>query len=120
MISDWPVFLGLTGCIFGIAAWCTGAALAVTWRPYWQVVIYALLLALFDRFLSWSLFGGALTSLADFLRDFGVITAIGLLAWRFRRARLMVSQYPWIYVRAGPLNWRRRESKGTGLFAERL
>jgi hypothetical protein len=112
MISNWPVFLGLTVCIFGIAAWLTGAALAVTWRPYWQVVLYSLLLALFDRFLSWSLFGAPLTSLGEFVRDFGVITVIGLLAWRLRRGRLMVSQYPWLFERAGPLSWRRRESAG--------
>ena len=67
-ITDWPVFLGLTVCVFGAAAWLTGTAIAATWRPYWQVVGYGLLLALFDRFLSWGLFGGPLTSLADLLR----------------------------------------------------
>ena len=107
-MSDWPVFLGLTMCIFGAAAWITGAAIAATWRPYWQVVAYALLLTAFDRFLSWALFGGPLTSLADFLRDFAVIALIGLLAWRIGQVRCMVGQYPWLYEKAGPLNWRKR------------
>lgn len=108
VIADWPVFVGLTVGIFGAAAWLTGAALAATWRPYRQLLGYALLLALFDRFLSWGLFGGPLTSGADFLRDFAAIAAIGLLAWRLGQVRRMVGQYPWLYEKAGPLNWRQR------------
>ena len=108
MMTDWPVFLGLTICIFGAAAWLTGAALAATWRPFWQVVAYGLLLGVFDRFLHWSLFGGQLMSLAQFLRDFAVIALIGLLAWRIRQVELMVGQYPWLYQKQGPLNWRAR------------
>ncbi len=107
-MTDWPVFLGLTVCIFGAAAWLTGTAIAATWRPYWQVVGYGWLLALFDRFLSWGLFGGPLTSLGYFLRDFAVIALIGLLAWRIRQVRRMVGQYPWLFEKAGPLNWRER------------
>ena len=107
-MADWPVFLGLTICIFGAGAWLTGVALAATWRPFWQVVAYALLLAFFDRFLGWSLFGGQLLSLAGFLRDFAVIAFIGLLAWRIRQVQLMVGQYPWLYEKAGLLNWRAR------------
>ena len=107
-MTDWPVFLGLTVCIFGAAAWLTGAALAATWRPYWQVIAYALLLAFFDRFLSWGLFGGPLNSWADFLRDFAAIASIGVLAWRIHQVRHMVGQYPWLFERAGLLNWRER------------
>ncbi len=107
-MTDWPVFLGLTVCIFGGAAWLTGAALAATWRPHWQVVAYGLLLALFDRFLRWGRFGGPLMSLADLLRDFAVIALIGLLAWRIGQVQRMVGQYPWLYEKAGPLNWRER------------
>ncbi len=108
VIADWPVFLGLTVCIFGAAAWLTGAALAATWRPYWQLLGYALLLALFDRFLSWGLFGAPLTSLGYLLRDFAALASIGLLAWRRGQVRRMVGQYPWLYEKAGPLNWRER------------
>lgn len=107
-MTDWPVFLGLTVCIFGAAAWLTGAAVAATWRPSWQVIAYGLLLALFDRFLGWSLFSEQLWSLAGFLRDFAVIALIGLLAWRIRQVHLMVGQYPWLYEKAGLLKWRER------------
>jgi hypothetical protein len=107
-LTDWPVFLGLTICIFGASAWLTGAAIAATWRPFWQAVAYGLLLTFFDRFLAWSLFGGPLMSLADFVRDFAVIALIGLLSWRISQVQLMVGQYPWLYEKAGLLNWRAR------------
>jgi len=32
---------------------------------------------------------------------------VGLLAWRATRASQMVRQYPWLYTRAGPLQWRK-------------
>ncbi|MFB3054603.1 MAG: DUF6867 family protein [Alphaproteobacteria bacterium] len=31
-----------------------------------------------------------------------------LLAWRIRQVRRMVGQYPWLFEKAGPLNWRER------------
>lgn len=106
--GDWPVFLGLTLCLFGGAAWLTGTAIAATWRPFWQVLAYGLLLAFFDRFLAWGLFGGPLLSLVYLFRDFAAIASVGLLAWRLRQVRLMISQYPWLYERAGPFRWRER------------
>lgn len=108
VINDWLVFLGLTITIFGAAAWLMGSALAATWRPNWQVFAYGSLLAFFDRFLAWSLFGSPLMCLPDLLRDLMVITSIGLFAWRIRQVRLMVGQYPWLYEKVGPLNWRAR------------
>ena len=108
MFDDWPVFLGLTLVIFGAASWSAGAAIATTWRPCWQVAGYGLLLALFDRFFSWSLFGGELFSPSGFARDFAVILSLGFLSWRLRHVTRMVNQYPWLYARAGLLNWRRR------------
>lgn len=108
VMTDWPVFLGLTLCIFGAAAWLTGGAVAATWRPVWQVLAYGVLLAFFDRFLAWSLFGAPLMSSAGFLRDLASIVLIGLFSWRLRQVHLMVTQYPWLFEKAGPLNWRAR------------
>ena len=107
-IADWPVFLGLTICLFGGGAWLMGGAIAVTWRSYWQVVGYGLLLTLFDRFLHWGLFDGGLLSLSGFLRDGVTIIAIGLLSWRLGQVERMVRQYPWLFEKAGPLSWRER------------
>ncbi|HSO42876.1 MAG TPA: hypothetical protein VLR47_08575, partial [Rhodospirillales bacterium] len=38
------VFLAVTGVVIGFAAYMTGQAIANTWRPAWQLVVYALLL----------------------------------------------------------------------------
>jgi len=108
LTADWPVFLGLTLCLFGVGAWLMGAAIAGTWRPFWQVIGYGVLLTLFDRFLHWGLFGGVLLSPLGFLRDGTAIIAIGLLSWRLKQVERMVRQYPWLYEKAGPLSWRVR------------
>jgi lysylphosphatidylglycerol synthetase-like protein (DUF2156 family) len=105
-IVDWPVFIGITVILIGFAAFATGRALAATWRPAWWTVLYCLLLALVARFLHWSLFGGALLSAAAYALDAGVLTAIGLFAYRVTQAGKMVRQYPWLYARAGLFSWR--------------
>ncbi len=98
----------VTVVVMGFAAFMTGQALAGTWKPMWQVVLYGLLLGLGDRFLIFSLFEGELLSLSGYLIDSAVLVAISLFAYRLTRARKMVSQYPWIYERAGLLGWRDR------------
>jgi len=100
------VFIGVTLVLFGAAAWLTGQALAGTWRPAWQAFAYAPLLAAVDRFLIFALFEGELLSLWGYLLHAAVLLAIMLLAYRVTRARRMVSQYPWLYERAGLIAWR--------------
>jgi ABC-type uncharacterized transport system permease subunit len=102
------VSFGMTVVVMGFVAFMTGQALAGTWKPMWQVVLYCLLLGLGDRFLIFSLFQGELLSLSGYLIDSAVLVAISLFAYRLTRARKMVSQYPWIYERAGLLGWRDR------------
>lgn len=102
-------FIGLTLVLFGGAAAATGRALAQNWRPAWQGLIYAALLALGDRFLIYALFGGPLLSLSGFLAALLYLAGIVLLARRMALARLMVRQYPWLYVSCGPFGWRSRE-----------
>lgn len=101
-----PVFLVLTVIIMGGAAYMTGHAVAATWRPYWQVLLYAVLLGLTDRFLTFALFEGELLSLSGFVVDTAILTAISLFAFRVTRVGKMVSQYPWLYERDGFLSYR--------------
>ena len=101
-------FLLMTFVVFGWAAVATGNSLATTWRPAWQVVAYGCLLAATERFLDFALAGGALLSLGGFGASALCLSAIGLLAWRLRRAAMMVAQYPWLYEPAGPLGWREK------------
>jgi hypothetical protein len=100
------VFVGVTLLLFGGAAWLTGQALAATWRPFWQGVVYAALLAAVDRFFIFALFEGDLLALPAYLFHAAVLIAITLLAYRLTRARRMVRQYPWLYERAGAFGWR--------------
>ena len=100
--------LFVTAIIGGGAAALAGRAIAGTWRPYSQVIGYMLLLGASVRFMHFALFGADLLSLASYLVDFAWLLAVGSLSWRVRRSKQMVSQYPWLYERAGPLNWRQR------------
>ncbi|HKW52552.1 MAG TPA: hypothetical protein VJO12_02590 [Stellaceae bacterium] len=101
-------FLGLTLLLFGAAALATGRALARHWRPAWQMLIYAALLGLGDRFLLYALFDGELLSASGYLIGAAILLALVFVAYRVTLARRMVRQYPWLYEAAGPLSWRRR------------
>lgn len=104
-------FLGLTLLLFGAAAAATGRALARGWRPAWQAVPYALLLAGGDRFLLYALFGGELFSASGYGLAALLLLLLCVLAYRMTQARLMVRQYPWLLEKAGPLSWRERRDR---------
>ncbi len=105
-----PVFVGLTVVIMGATAFMTGHAVAATWRPVWQAVLYCFLLGLVDRFLTWGLFGGRGLLVSGFIIGTAVLIGIGLIAYRLTYVAKMVTQYPWLYERTGI--WRYR-AKGT-------
>lgn len=112
--------LALTLILFGGASVLMGNAIADTWRPWWQNVVYGCLLAIVDQFLGFALFDGPFfidslvstnaqplgPAFVEYLFDAVVLSAISLLAYRVTLARKMVSQYPWLYERAGLLAWR--------------
>ncbi len=103
--NDVWVFAGLTVVLFGAAAYMTGQALAQTWRSAWHSVPYAMLLTVANRYLSYALFDGDLLSIAGYAVDAVILALITLVAFRATQARLMVSQYPWLYRRAGLFGW---------------
>jgi hypothetical protein len=98
----------------GWAAWMTGRAIAITWRPYWNLVLYLLILAAVVRFIHYALFEGTLLSLQYYLVDAVVIFIIGTLGYRYYQTRLMTRQYRWLYERAGPFSWRERAAGSNG------
>jgi len=102
------VFIGITVVLVGFAAWATGEALAATWRPWRQLAVYVLLLGAAARFLIYGLFQGALFSLSGYLLGTLLLLGIGSFAYLATRARKMVTQYPWLYERAGLFGWRER------------
>ena len=96
----------ISGIIGGGAAWLAGRAIAQTWRPLWHVVGYMLLLGFAVRFAHFALGSGTLVSLPSYLTDTLFLVVVGCLGWRVTRATQMVTQYPWLYERSGPLSWR--------------
>lgn len=101
-------FLGVTLVLFGGASFLMGQALAHTWRPAWQAVPYAFLMAAANRFLSYALFEGKLLAVGPYFFDVAIVLALALLAYRLTRARAMTRQYPWLYEADGLFGWRDR------------
>jgi NO-binding membrane sensor protein with MHYT domain len=97
----------VTGLIGGGAAWLAGQAIAGTWRPIWHAAGTMLLLGAAVRFVHFALFEAELLSPTSYIADTAFLLAVGCLAWRTTRTTQMVTQYPWLYVRSGPFNWRR-------------
>lgn len=108
--DNFGVFLLVTMFLGGGAAFLTGRAIASTWRPLWQLPLYLLLLAGAARFLHFSLFEASLLSLHYYLVDLAILAVFGMLGYRLMRVRQMVTQYSWLYERAGPFAWRDRQS----------
>jgi hypothetical protein len=106
--GSFGVFLLVTVILGGGGAALAGRAIALTWRPWWQIVAYMLLLAAAVRFFHFALFGGTLLSLHYYLTDSAICTACGFIGFRAARAAQMVSQYRWINQPNGPLRWRRK------------
>ena len=109
------MFVGLTLLVMGFAAFMTGQASANTWKPIYHAVVYTILLGVADRFLTFALFDGQLLSLTGYLIDTAVLTLIALVAYRLTQVRKMVTQYPWLYERRGPFQWRRKGGSGSSM-----
>jgi len=106
--GSFGVFLLVSIFLGGGAAWLSGRAIALTWRPSWQVFVYSLILGCAVRFIHFSLFGGGLLSLHYYAIDSAVCMILGFLGFRAARVSQMVSHYRWINQPDGPLRWRRR------------
>ena len=107
--EDPLVLIVMVGIFGGGAAWMSGRAVAENWRPVWQAIASAFVLALATRFLTYGLFDGELLSLVGYLRDTILLTVLAVMAWRMRLAAKMADQYPWLYQSAGPFGWKTKE-----------
>ncbi len=111
------VFFFLTVIIGGGAAWATGRALALKWRPFREVIVYSCLLGMADRFLHWGLFldkpldvyKGDIASIHYYAVDTAVLMAFASIAYRLTQTSQMAAQYPWLYRKTGPFTWTERE-----------
>jgi hypothetical protein len=100
-------FLLVTVAIGGLAAHQAGKAIAQTWRPFWHVPVYMLVLAGGVRFCHFALFAEPLASARGYLAAFGVTLLAAMVGYRLVRARQMAEQYGWLYRRTSALSWRR-------------
>jgi uncharacterized membrane protein len=99
-------FVLLTLLMGGLAAYASGKAIAQTWRPFRQVPLYMLIVAVAVRFCHFALFDEELISLPSYIIDFVVTFAAASLGYRLVRARQMTGQYGWMFRRRGLLGWR--------------
>ena len=102
------VFVLLTIILGGGAAFLSGRAIALTWRPSWQVAAYMLVLGGAVRFFHMALFEGHLLSLHYYVVDTAFCLLFGFWGYRMTRAGQMAEQYGWLYSRAGLLNWAKK------------
>jgi hypothetical protein len=93
-------FLLVTVVLGGGAAWQAGRAIAQTWRPWWHVVLYMLILGAAVRFFHFALFNGTLLSPPAYALDTAVAIGCAALGFRSARARQMARQYGFL-SRAG-------------------
>lgn len=108
--SFW-VYMLVTVTLGGAAARVSGSAIAATWRPPWQLLGVALLLACAVRFFHYALFNEPFLSLRLFLLDYAVLLLFAASGYQLTRAQRMAAQYPWAYESAGLFSWRRRNSR---------
>jgi hypothetical protein len=105
--SPW-IFLLLTVVLGGGAAYMAGRALALGWKPVWLLFAYMLPFTAGVRFLHFALYQAQLSSLWYFITHGFLLTAVACFGYRLTRVTQMVSQYPWLYERSGPLSWRQK------------
>jgi hypothetical protein len=104
------VFALVSIALGGGAAFLAGRAVALTWRPWWHVAFFMLILGGAVRFIHFALFEATLLSLHYYAVDALVCLVFGLIGFRATRAVQMTRQYPWLYASNGPLRWRRKLS----------
>jgi|ERR1700719_762510 hypothetical protein len=85
-------FVLVTVILGGGAAWLAGRAIAQTWRPWWQGMLYMFLLGAAVRFFHVALFDGT-WSLAAYGIDTAFTMAFAAAGFRMTRARQMAQQY---------------------------
>ena len=107
--DSFGIFVLVSIVMGGGAAWLAGRAIAGTWRPWWHIVAYMLVLGLAVRFIHFALFEGTLLSLHYYSVDAAVCVIVGFLGYRATRAGQMATQYAWLYRRNGPFNWAGRD-----------
>lgn len=102
------VFILVTIILGGAASWATGRAIAITWKPLWQLVLYIALMTFAVRFIHYALFHQPFLTPGNVVIDFLALNAIAYTGYRMMRAWQMQTQYPWAYNQTSPVTWQRK------------
>jgi hypothetical protein len=100
------IWIVLTVILGGGASFLAGRAIASGWQPISRVIVSMIPMGVAVRFLHFALFEGQLTSLHYLIVDTAVMIAAACLGYQMTKADKMVSQYPWLYEKSGPLGWK--------------
>lgn len=98
-------FVLISVVIGGAMAWSAGRAIASTWRRFWVVPVYMVILACAVRFLHYALGGEELLDPLYFIVSFVIVLIASAYGYRSERARQMTTQYSWLFESSGPLGW---------------
>jgi len=103
--TSWGAFLFLSCLVGGAAAWMTGRACALTWRPFLVALLYMMPLGGGVRYIHYVVFEASLTSLHYYLTDTVILICICAVGFRVTRVGQMVRQYDWLYRKTSPFTW---------------
>ena len=106
-------FVFVTLLLGGGAAWLSGRAIAQTWRPWWSVALYMLILGVAVRFFHFALFEGTfLFHFSDertfvltpyyYAVDTAILILIAGLGFHQTRRRQMARQYGFLDAATRP------------------
>ena len=87
------IFLLVSVIMGGSTAYVSGRAIAETWRPLWQVAVYALVIGLAVRFIHFALFQEILVSGRNYLIDCVILILAAAFGYVTTRRRQMLDQY---------------------------
>jgi len=96
LLGNYAAFLLVSVALGGGTAWLAGRAIAQTWRPFWQAMLYMLALGGAVRFVHFALFDGVLVDPIGYARDAFVTMAFAAGGFRVTRRRQMAYQYAFL------------------------
>ena len=91
--NSFGVFLLVTLVLGGGTAWLSGRAIAQTWRPWWSLIPYMLILGVAIRFFHVTLFNGTALSAHYYAVDTAIALLLAGLGFRLTRRAQMRRQY---------------------------
>jgi hypothetical protein len=77
----------------------TGRAIALTWKPFWNLILYLFVLGAAVRFIHFALFDAHFLSLHYYTVDTLIALAFAFAGYRLTRARQMAQQYGFLHGR---------------------